>query len=218
MENFKSKLTEDSNIIHETALIDKSVKLGKNNYIGPFCIIAGDVTIGDNNRFESHVCIGSLPEHKEAFSSDKNLGVIIQNNNTFREFVTVNGGFNDKTKIYNHNIFLRGSHIGHDVILGSNCTISCNVLLGGHSMIGNKVNMGLGAICHQFSLIGEGAMIGMGTVIPKQKRIVPYKTYVGNPSRELKDNKKLIDSLKLDEKYIIDLRKDYNTAFNAKFF
>ena len=64
MENFKAKLSNDSNIIHSTAIISKSVKLGKNNFIGAYCVIDGNVEIGDNNRFESHVCIGLEPQYR----------------------------------------------------------------------------------------------------------------------------------------------------------
>lgn len=218
MDIFKTKLSGDNNIIHETALIDKSVKLGKDNYFGPYCIITGDVEIGDGNRFESHVCIGSAPEHTTAISKGINKGVTIGNYNTFRESATVNGGFERRTLVLDLNLILRGAYIGHDSIINNNCTISCNALIGGHSEIRNHVNMGLGAICHQFSLLGEGAMIGMGTVIPKKKRILPYKTYVGNPVRELKDNLYLIEKENIKHDYIIELRKKYNGLFNDRFY
>ena len=64
MLNFKSKLSNDNNIIHDTAIVDKSVKLGKNNFIGAFVVITGDVEIGDNNRFESHISIGAKAQHR----------------------------------------------------------------------------------------------------------------------------------------------------------
>ena len=39
------------NDIHPTAVIEDCVKMGDNNYIGPFCYFTGGTEIGSNNRF-----------------------------------------------------------------------------------------------------------------------------------------------------------------------
>jgi UDP-N-acetylglucosamine acyltransferase len=83
---------------------------------------------------------------------------------------------------------LRGSHLGHDVMVENNVTISCNVLVGGHSIIGSGANLGLGAILHQFSKIGCYSMIGMGTIVTKKSNIQCFGTYVGNPAKYIKEN------------------------------
>ena len=83
---------ESSNSVHPTSIIGEDVFIGKNNYIGPFCIIEDNVIIGDNNRIESNSVIGSLPEHKEYFKTGTSFGVRIGNNNTVREFTTINAG------------------------------------------------------------------------------------------------------------------------------
>jgi UDP-N-acetylglucosamine acyltransferase len=67
-------------------------------------------------------------------------------------------------------------------------TLSCNVLIGGHSTIMKGCNLGLGSIVHQFSVIGAYSMLGMGCIVPKSKRIEPGFIYVGNPARMLKMN------------------------------
>ncbi len=120
MLNFKSKLSNDNNIIHDTAIIDKSVKLGKNNFIGAFVVITGDVEIGDNNRFESHISIGANAQHR---NSNKSYGVKIGSNNVFREFVTVHSGIHNVTKIGNDNYFMNYSHVPHDAILHFKCLL-----------------------------------------------------------------------------------------------
>jgi hypothetical protein len=60
-------------------------------------------------------------------------------------------------------------------------------------------------------------MIGMATVIPKNKRILPYKTYVGNPCKELKDNEYLIKKNNIQLFDLLEIRKIYNVEFNAMF-
>lgn len=211
------KYDSNSNQIHESAVIYNGANVGSNNYYGPFCTIYSDAIIGHNNKFVSHCSIGSPPEHKSALSKNEWLKVIIGNDNRFNEFVTVNCGTENNTYIGSNCFLLRGSHVGHDAIIGNNVTLSCNALVGGHSIIEDDVNFGLGSICHQFSYIGRGAMIGMGTVIPKKKRILPFKTYIGNPVRELKDNQHLIDKLNVEEKVLNELRTNYSKEYLKKF-
>lgn len=202
------RMDSSGNHIHFTANIGDDVKLGNFNYIGAFCNIVGDTTIGDNNHFEAYCSVGTFPEHREYFNSTKMKGVVIGNNNVFREFITINAGCVRDTKLGNNIWMLRNSHIGHDSIIMDNATISCNVLIGGHSHVGEDVNMGLGSICHQFSVIGSGSMIGMGCIITKTTEIEPLKTYVGNPAKYLKQNEYKLK--KLDEVTI----KKYRTLYD----
>lgn len=215
MQNFQSKLSENGNIIHSTAIIDKSVVLGSNNYIGPYCVITGEVTIGNNNRFESHVSIGAMAQHRD--HKTRVRGVIIGNDNVFREFVTVHSGIHTYTSIGNQCYLMNYVHIPHDCVIGNVVTISNNVQIAGHVTISDFCNIGLSAVIHQFSYLGQGAMLGMGCVVPKKKRILPYKTYIGAPCRELKDNEVLIKRQNIDEKRLAELRKDYNSAFTELF-
>lgn len=177
-----------SNYIHPTSIIDDGVFIGTNNYIGPYCIIRSNVIIGNNNRIESHSIIGSLPENKESFIVGTSWGVIIGDNNTIREFTTINAGVNINTRIGDNNIILRGSHIGHDCIIGDKNTISCNTILGGHTTLGDGINCGLGTITHQYSKLGSYSMTGMGTIVTKSSEIKPGEIHVGNPAKYLKQN------------------------------
>lgn len=187
-----------SNNIHPTAIIGENVKLGNNNFIGAYCVIDGNTVIGDNNVFKSHCCIGSEPEHKKFFGQP-NKGLIIGDNNVFREFTTVNSGCERPTVLYDNIIMLRGSHVGHDSIVNDECTISCNVLIGGHSYIGKGANMGLGSICHQFSKIGSFSMIGMGCIITKKTEVNSFSVYVGNPAKFIRNNDFQIEKFTIEE-------------------
>jgi len=185
--NYKFVVRGSGNYIHPTAIVGDDVQLGEDNYIGAFCLITGNTVIGNNNRFEAFCSIGTEPEHKEYFG-ELNQGVIIGSNNTIREYVTINAGCKKPTILHNNIIMLRGSHVGHDSTIYDDCTISCNVLIGGHSLLGYSVNMGLGSICHQFSKIGSYSMIGMGAIIPKKVQPQCFGVYVGNPAKYIKEN------------------------------
>jgi UDP-N-acetylglucosamine acyltransferase len=175
------------NYIHPTSIIDPKVILGDNNYIGPFCYITGDTIIGDNNRFEAYCSIGTPSEHRDYFNSS--LGkTIIGHNNIFREFVTIHAGSISSTVLYDNITILNHSHIAHDVIIKNNTTISANVTIAGHCHIMEGTNMAMGAICHQFQIVGAYSMIGMGGIITKQSRIQPGGIYIGSPVKYLKMN------------------------------
>lgn len=175
---------DKSNFIHPLACIGENVQMGMGNYIGAFCTI-DNCTIGNNNRFEAQCSIGTPPEHKKA---KENKGVIIGDDNTFREFVTLNGGVESETKIGNYNWFLAKSHIGHDAQVYDNVIISTSAIIGGHCKIYHYANLGLGSIIHQFKKIPYGTMLGMGCIVTKKTDLRPFTTYVGNPAKELKPN------------------------------
>jgi UDP-N-acetylglucosamine acyltransferase len=178
----------NSSYVHPTAIIGSEVILGENNYIGPYCYITGRTVIGDHNRFEAYCSIGTPAEHRDYFRESP-FSVIIGNNCIIREFVTINSGTVRDTVLYDNITMLRNSHIGHDSIIESKVNLSCNVLVGGHSYIMEGVNMGLGSMCHQFSVLGAYAMIGMGGIVVKASEIHPGEIYVGNPVKFLKENK-----------------------------
>lgn len=197
------------NYIHHTAIIDPHVKLGTGNYIGPYCYVTGDTQIGNNNRLEAYCSIGTPAEHRDYFF-DINGKTIIGDNNVFREFVTINAGTKDITVINNNVTMLRSSHVGHDCILEDSVNLSCNVLIGGHSYIMTGANFGLGSICHQFSVIGAYAMIGMAAVITKKSNIYPGGVYIGSPAIYLKQNMIGLQRYNIDNNQLTQLNIQYN--------
>jgi UDP-N-acetylglucosamine acyltransferase len=196
------------NFIHPTAIIEAGAVIGRGNYFGAFCYITKDATIGNNNRFEAFCSIATEPEHREYFGKP-NKGVIIGNNNTFREYVTVNSGCEKTTILEDDIIMLKASHIGHDSTIKSNCTFAVNVVIAGHCLVGRYVTMGLGSVCHQYSRIGSGSMIGMNTVITKKVNPKCFGLYVGAPPRCLKENTHL--KSKFTEEKIKELVDEFET-------
>lgn len=196
------------NFIHPTSIVEEGVMLGENNYIGPFCYIKKYTVIGDDNIFEAYCSIGTPPEHRDYFQECP-YSVIIGNNCTFREFITVNAGTKQNTVIGNNVVMLRNSHVGHDSTIEDKVNLSCNVLIGGHSYIMEGTNMGLGSMCHQFSILGAYSMIGMGGVVTKSSVIHPGEIHVGNPVRFLKENKIGLSRNNIDSKSLSQLTERY---------
>lgn len=208
---YNLKASPKDNIIHETAIIHPTAIIGEGNYIGPYCVIAGNVQIGNYNRIEGFCSIGSPPEHKD-FYNGSSFSVEIGDKCVIREHVTINAGISSSTIIGNEVQLLHGAYLAHDCRIGSFVTVSGHTAIAGHCEVFQGANLGLNVSVHQYSVIGHYAMIGMGTVITKTSIIEPVKTYVGSPARYLKINQYAI------EKYALDLKSinDFNTEFVAR--
>ncbi|MBF6056824.1 MULTISPECIES: acyl-ACP--UDP-N-acetylglucosamine O-acyltransferase [Thiomicrorhabdus] len=171
-------------MIHSTAVIDPKARIAEGVKIGPYCVIEGEVTLGEgcildshvviqgptqigkNNRFYPFGCIGAAPQDKKY--RDEPTLLIIGDDNTFRENVTVNRGtIQDigKTVIGNGNWIMAGVHIAHDCIVGNNCIFANAAALAGHVIVDDWAILGGYSLVHQFCRIGAHSFCGMGSVI-----------------------------------------------------
>lgn len=173
-----------TNNIHPTAIIDDTVRIGENVYIGPYTVIKGNVEIGSNSYIASHVSIGEVAEHssnKYEFNTLLNGKIIIGNGVVIREFTTVNRPMKDQTVISNDCYLMARTHVSHDDFLEDGVILSTNTCLGGWTRVMKCANVGLGVITHQFTTIGSYAMIAAGAVVVKD--VPPLCKYI--PGKEL---------------------------------
>ncbi|MGC4808092.1 UDP-N-acetylglucosamine acyltransferase [Micromonospora sp. DT233] len=175
------------NKIHPTAVIGTDVELGDDNVVGPYSVIVGPCRIGNGNWFAPHVVVGTPAEyrggpHPTAWDGEPDGGgVVIGDNNVIREFVTVNQGTQETTRIGDGCYLLARSHVGHDCVLDDAVTLSDAVQLGGHTHVWSWANIGMGTVVHQRGQVGPGAMVGMGSAV--RRAVEPFTITVGNPAR-----------------------------------
>ena len=183
-------------MIHKSAIISSKAKISENTYIGPYCVVDGGVSIGEgcnlishvylsgntsigkNNKFFPFSSIGAIPQDLKY--SGENSTLVIGNNNTFRENVTINPGTRNGgmiTKIEDSCLFMIGSHVAHDCQISSNVILANNATLAGHVVINNNAIIGGLSAVHQFVHIGKYAMIGGMSGV--ESNIVPYGLYIG---------------------------------------
>jgi len=196
------------NDIHPSAVIEDCVKIGDNNYIGPFCYFTGGTQIGSNNRFEAFCSIGTRPEHEKFWHKDGEL--TIGDNNIFRDYITINAGTKTLTSVGSDGIMLRGSHIAHDCIVEDGVTLSVLAVILGHVHVMKGSNCGSGCLIHQHQVVGSWSMIGMGCVVPKKIRLEPGQTWVGNPARRLKTNMYALEKHDVDDYELVEETARYN--------
>jgi len=188
------------NDIHQTAVIYDSAKIGENIKIGPYCIVGPDVELDDGVVLDSHVVvnghtkigantkvfsfasIGSPPQDMKYKGEPSRL--IIGCNNIIRENVTMNPGTEGGgmlTEIGNNCLFMVGSHVAHDCLIGDHVVLVNNATLGGHVTIDEWVIIGGLSAVHQFVRVGRHAMIGGMTGV--EHDVIPYGSVTGNRAR-----------------------------------
>jgi UDP-N-acetylglucosamine acyltransferase len=184
-------------MIHKTAIIDTKAKISSNVNIGPYTIIGPNVEIDDNVVIQSHVnitghtiigknnniypfaSIGNDPQDMK-YSGEK-TELIIGDNNTIREYSTINPGTiqgGGITKVGNNNLIMISSHIAHDCIIGNNIVIANSTAIAGHAEISDHVIIGGNCGIQQFTRIGKMAMIGGMTGVSRD--VIPYGLSTGN--------------------------------------
>jgi len=182
-----------ANRIHPTAIIGDGVEVGDDNVIGPYAVIVGPTRIGNGNWIAPHVVIGTPAEyrtgpHPVAWDGElSGAGVSVGDSNIIREFVTINQGTHDTTRLGSGCYILARSHIGHDCVVDDAVTLSDAVQIGGHSRVWSWANIGMGAIVHQRCDVGPGAMVGMASAVRKPAE--PFMITVGNPARAVGINR-----------------------------
>lgn len=205
---------DPSNKIDVTAIIGDFVSIGKNNVIGPYCIIEGNTSIGDGNHFMGHCSIGTRAEDYHDRGTSVGFGVEIGNGNIVREFCTINAGTLRNTILESRVKMLRGSHVGHDAHIEDDAILSCNVLIGGFTRVCRGANLGLGAIVHQKMIIGAYALLGMGCIVTKKSTCLPGNIYVGNPCRLLQQNTIGLDRAGISHKDLQKMTEEFNNLQN----
>tara|TARA_B100000780_G_C21098249_1_gene443061 strand:+ start:1042 stop:1821 length:780 start_codon:yes stop_codon:yes gene_type:complete len=220
-------------MIHKTSIIDSKAKISDNVEIGPYCVIGPKVEIKSNTIIYSHVnicgktiigkgnkiypfsSIGNHPQDLKYRNEETDL--IIGNDNTIREHVTINPGTvggGGKTTIGNKCLFMISSHVAHDCVIGNNVIIANNVPLGGHAVIEDNVVIGGNSAVQQFTRIGKMAMIGGMTGVLHD--VIPYGLSTGNRNSLQGINLIGLRRAKFKNKDILGLSEVYKKIFATK--
>jgi UDP-N-acetylglucosamine acyltransferase len=176
-----------TNRIHPTAIIGAGVELGEDNVIGPYSVVCGPTRIGSGNWIAPHVSLGSPAEYRGGVHPavwDGELdgaGVAIGDGNVVREFVTINQGTTQTTRVADDCYLLARCHVGHDCQVDNGVTLGDGVVLGGHTRVWAWANLGMAAVVHQRTQVGPGAMVGMASAV--RKNADAFMITVGNPAR-----------------------------------
>jgi len=217
--------------IHSTAIVEEGAKLADGVKIGPYCIVGGEVTIGENTVLDSHVVVEGITEIGEnnriySFVSigkdsqdlkykDEPTKTIIGDNNKIREFVTIHRGTDDRweTRVGSNNLLMAYVHVAHDVIVADNCILANNVTLAGHVTVDSNAIIGGLTPVHQFTRIGSYSMTGGGSAVVQD--ICPFVLAEGNKAKIRGLNLVGLRRRGFTTQQISNLKKTYRLLFRS---
>ncbi len=218
--------------IHPTALIDPSanidstveigaysvigpnVTIASGCWVGPHVVIDGPTTIGRDNKIFQFASIGAAPQDLKYNNEPTRLE--IGERNIFRENCTINRGTTKDqlvTKIANDNLFMAGSHVGHDCVIGSHCVFANYATLGGHVWMGDWVHMGGFSGVHQFCKVGAHAFIANNTAVTRD--VPPFVMAVGRPAEPHSVNAEGLKRRGYSTEQIRNIRDAYKVLYRS---
>lgn len=219
-------------MIHPTAIVDKGAELAGGVEIGPYCVVSGQAKIGSGTRLLSHVVLDGRIEVGEGCTihpfvslggppqdvtyKGEDTACVIGNNNTIREYVTINRGSTKAdwmTKVGNDCFIMAYSHIGHDCVVGNRVIMANAATLGGHVAVDDFVFMSGPSAIHQFCRVGESAMISGLTGVPND--IPPFVTASGNRAQLFGLNVIGLERRGFTKEDIATLKKAYRYLFRS---
>lgn len=186
--------------IHPTAVVDPRAELGVDVDIGPFAVVragvvlhdrvvigphavvTGPTVIGEDCRIFQFASIGEDPQDLKYRGEETRLEVGARN--VFRENVTVNRGTGlggGVTRIGSDNLFMAGSHVAHDCMVGSGCVFANQAALAGHVKVFDRAILGGFSGVHQHSRVGRCAMVGAGAMAAQD--VPPFTICQGDRAR-----------------------------------
>lgn len=215
--------------IHPTAIVAEGAQIADDAIIGPYCsvsskavigsgtelishvVIEGNTSLGKNNRVSPFAVLGGRTQDLKFKGGDP--GVKIGNNNTIREYVTVNSATNDGdfTTVGNNCLIMAYAHIAHCCHIGNQVIIANACQIAGHVTIEDMATIeGLVGIV-QFLRVGTMAFVGGMSKISKD--MPPYMIAHGDPLEVRGFNKVGMERRGIDEAGRKSIKEAYRILY-----
>lgn len=177
---------------------NSKIKIGENVFIGENVTIGDGTQILHNTSIFSNTVIGenclinvnssiSTPGLGFEYDGDEIVkfpqfgGVVIGDNVEIGPNTTIRRGALDDTLIGDGTKIGSLSNIGHNCKLGVQCILTCQITLGGSTVVGDRVFMGINSSTKNKVAIGNDVTVGMGAVVVKD--VPDGKLAIGLPAK-----------------------------------
>ena len=169
-------------VISPFTTIAAHVEIGDDCWIGPNVTIFDYVRLGKGCKVFPGAVIGAVPQDLK-FQGEETW-VEVGDNTTIRECATINRGTAASgkflTKVGSDCLIMSYVHIAHDCRIGNHCIFSSFSGFAGEVDVDDWAIVGGGTMVHQFTHIGEHAMLGGASGVTKD--IPPYAITGRNPA------------------------------------
>lgn len=187
----------EGSVIHPTAVVEDGAVLEDGVFVGPYCVVGPQARLRSGVRLDAHVCVagnteigarsrvfpftslGSEPQDLKYKGEETRL--VIGEDVKIREHVTMNPGTEGGgglTRVGDRCLFMVGTHVAHDCLIGNDVILANNATLAGHVEVGDFAVLGGLCAVHQFVRLGAHAMIGGMTGV--ERDVIPAGTVMGN--------------------------------------
>lgn len=219
-------------MIDPTARIHPDARLGAGVEVGPYCVVGPQVEIGAGTVLGAHVVltgrtrlgqrnrlfpfcvIGEEPQDKKFAGED--TGVEIGDDNTIREYCTVNRGTvqgGGVTRLGDDNWVMAYVHLAHDSIVGDHTVLANGASLAGHVRIADHAILGGFALVHQFCSVGAHAFVAASALVLRD--VPPFVMASGNPAQPRGINQEGLRRRGFDAADVQAIRAAYRTLYRS---
>jgi UDP-N-acetylglucosamine acyltransferase len=196
------------------SVIGPKVEIGEGTWIGAHVVLDGRLRIGRNNKIFHFSSLGAPPQDKKY--ADEDTAVEIGDDNTIREYVTINRGTAldaGVTRLGSNNWVMAYVHFAHDCEIGSHTIFANCSELAGHVTVADWVVFGATTLVHQFVHIGAHAFTGMGTYLAQD--LPPFVTAAGNMAKPYGINSNGLKRRGFAPGDIAGLKRAYRTLYRS---
>jgi UDP-N-acetylglucosamine acyltransferase len=189
--------------IHATAVVDARASLGEGVVVGPYAVVGADVVLGDATQLHAHAMVlgpsslgraceihsfavvGGAPQLKRKSADGAPslaTSLVMGDRNTVREHATLHrGSEGGVTRVGDDNLFMVGSHVAHDALVGSHVTLANGAQLAGHVVVEDHATFGGLSGVAQFVRIGESAFVAAGAMC--ERDVPPFVIVQGDRAK-----------------------------------
>jgi len=196
------------------SIIGPDVHIGRQTVVGPHVVIETHTDIGERCHIYQFAAIGAAPQDLKF--KGENTRVIIGNDNTIREFVTIHratAAATGTTVMGDHNLIMAYSHIAHNCILDNHIIMVNAANLAGHIHVEDYAIIGGLSGVHQFTRIGAHCMIGGASAVTRD--VAPYLIAAGNHATTHGLNVVGLKRRGFDEETINAIKRAYTLVFRS---
>jgi UDP-N-acetylglucosamine acyltransferase len=218
--------------IHRTALVDRGALIDEDVEIGPLSVVEGGVEIGSGSRVGAHVVLKRglklgrrVKVHEGAVLAGPPQDLKYEGSESYaevgddcviRELATIHrsarpGG---TTRVGRSAFLMAYGHVAHDCEVEDEAIIASHTALAGHVYIGRGAFVSGGVVVHQFSRVGELAMIGGGSKVIAD--VPPFFTADGVPARTVGLNLVGLKRAGVGEEDVRALKRGYRLLYRSK--
>lgn len=169
-------------VVSPFTTIAEHVEIGDDCWIGPNVTIFDYVRLGRGCRVFPGAVIGAIPQDLKFHGEE--TWVEVGDRTTIRECATINRGTEASgkllTRVGSDCLIMSYVHIAHDCRIGDHCVFSSFSGFAGEVDVDDWAVVGGGTMVHQFSHIGEHAMLGGASGVTKD--VPPYAITGRNPA------------------------------------